>query len=136
MTAAVTLVRISSKTIVMKRVLPLSIRFLHDGAPVPFGVEVRHCVDLQFPNRFIRRNGPLPWPARSPDLSCLDFYLWRHMKSLIYATPVQTEQVVVPKIAVAAGGIAQRPGVFESVRNSLGRMFLTCTSVHGTHFVK
>ncbi|GFU80357.1 uncharacterized protein TNCV_3521311 [Trichonephila clavipes] len=23
------------------------------------------------------------WPARSPDLSCLDFFLWGHMKSCL-----------------------------------------------------
>ncbi|KOC67855.1 hypothetical protein WH47_12185, partial [Habropoda laboriosa] len=28
--------------------------------------------------------GPINWPARSPDLNPLNFYLWRHLKSLVY----------------------------------------------------
>jgi len=27
------------------------------------------------------------WPARSPDLSVYDFYLWGHVKSVVYSAP-------------------------------------------------
>ena len=33
----------------------------------------------------IGRRGPIEWPARSPDLTPLDFYLWGHLKDLVYA---------------------------------------------------
>jgi hypothetical protein len=29
-----------------------------------------------FPNHVISKNGDIPWPARSPDLSASDFFLW------------------------------------------------------------
>ncbi|XP_024869556.1 protein ALP1-like [Temnothorax curvispinosus] len=29
------------------------------------------------------RGGPIAWPARSPDLNVLDFFVWGHIKSLI-----------------------------------------------------
>ncbi|GFV86099.1 uncharacterized protein TNCV_670961 [Trichonephila clavipes] len=32
------------------------------------------------------RGGPVNWLARSPDLSCLDFFLWGHMKNIVYAS--------------------------------------------------
>ncbi|KOC61690.1 hypothetical protein WH47_05838, partial [Habropoda laboriosa] len=37
---------------------------------------------------WIGREEPINWPVRSPDLNPLDFYLWRHLKFLVYNTPV------------------------------------------------
>ena len=31
------------------------------------------------------RAGPIPWPARSPDLSPLDFWLWGYLKNKVYS---------------------------------------------------
>ncbi|GFV39938.1 uncharacterized protein TNCV_1808501 [Trichonephila clavipes] len=61
------------------------------------------------------------WPARSPDLSSLDFFLWGHMKSLVYASPVDFDEALVGRIAVVAGEIREMPGVFANVRHSLRR---------------
>ena len=41
-----------------------------------------------FPNRWIGRDGPTPWPPRSPDITPLDFFLWWYVKDKIFATPV------------------------------------------------
>ena len=54
--------------------------------------------------------------TRSPDLTCLDFFLWRHMKQLVYETVVETEEDLVARINVAAGTIADMPGIFERTR--------------------
>ena len=45
-------------------------------------------LDATFPNRWIRRDGPTPWPPRSPDITPLDFLLWRHVKDKVFSTPV------------------------------------------------
>jgi len=37
-----------------------------------------------FPNRVISRNGGIPWPAISPDLSARDFFLWGYLKGKAY----------------------------------------------------
>ena len=80
----------------MRTVRTLGIRrrmwFQQDGASAHFGVEMLHYLDLQFPNRWIGRNGPVSWPARSLDLTPLDFYLWGQMKSFIYEPPVELEE--------------------------------------------
>ncbi|EZA48673.1 hypothetical protein X777_13179, partial [Ooceraea biroi] len=34
-----------------------------------------------FPDRWIGRGGRISWPARSPDLMPLDFFLWGHLKN-------------------------------------------------------
>uniref|UniRef100_A0A2H1V4P8 SFRICE_034143 n=1 Tax=Spodoptera frugiperda TaxID=7108 RepID=A0A2H1V4P8_SPOFR len=46
------------------------------------------------------KRGPIPWPARSPDLTPMDFYLWGHMKSLVYNEPhpISTKTVVTKSL--------------------------------------
>ncbi|KAJ8873566.1 hypothetical protein PR048_024384 [Dryococelus australis] len=36
--------------------------------------------------------GPIVWPPRYTDLTPLDLYLWGHVKSLVYDTPVNTRE--------------------------------------------
>ena len=45
-------------------------------------------LDATFPNRWIGRDGPTPWPPRSPDITPLDFFLWRYVKHKVFSTPV------------------------------------------------
>ena len=39
----------------------------------------------KFGERVISRNGPVEWPPPSCNLTPLDFFLWGHIKSLVYA---------------------------------------------------
>ncbi|KAJ4434007.1 hypothetical protein ANN_16326 [Periplaneta americana] len=64
------------------------IHFLHDGAPAHFSRTARRYLDRRFPDRWIGRGDPIAWPPRSPDLNPLDLYLWGHLKSLVYSSPV------------------------------------------------
>jgi len=41
-----------------------------------------------FENRWIGRDGPTPWPPRSPDITPLDFFLWRYVKDKVFWTRV------------------------------------------------
>ncbi|GFV93513.1 uncharacterized protein TNCV_1988271 [Trichonephila clavipes] len=58
----------------------------------------------------LMQGGPINWPARSPNLSCLDSFLWGHMKSLVYASPIDFDETLVARIAVVAGDIREMPG--------------------------
>ncbi|KAJ4428162.1 hypothetical protein ANN_24177 [Periplaneta americana] len=60
----------------------------HDKIPAHFSLAARQQQTATFGDRWIGYQGPVPWPARSPDLNPLDFFLWRHMKTLVYTTPV------------------------------------------------
>ena len=40
-----------------------------------------------FPNHIISRYGDITWPARSPDVSACDFFLWDYLKSQVFKTP-------------------------------------------------
>ena len=61
--------------------------FQQDGCPAHFRRSVREWLDTNYPNKWIGRGGPIPWPARSPDLTPMDYYAWGHMKSLLYSEP-------------------------------------------------
>jgi hypothetical protein len=37
-----------------------------------------------FGDRIISRNANIAWPPRSPDLSVCDYFLWGHLKSVLY----------------------------------------------------
>ncbi|GFW17961.1 DUF4817 domain-containing protein [Trichonephila clavipes] len=53
----------------------------------------RATIDLlkdTFGDRRISRFGPVNWPPRSCDLTPLDYFLWGHVKSLVYADKPQT----------------------------------------------
>jgi len=45
-------------------------------------------LDATFPNRWIGRDGPTTWPARSPDITPFDLLLWRYVKEKLFSTPV------------------------------------------------
>jgi len=45
-------------------------------------------LDATFPNRWIVKDGPTPWPSRSPDITPLDFFLWGYVKDKVFSTPV------------------------------------------------
>lgn len=51
-----------------------NIYYQQDGAPAHNSVIVRDYLDNNFPNHWIGTRGPVFWPARSPDLSILDFF--------------------------------------------------------------
>lgn len=58
--------------------------FQQDGAPPHYHRHVRRFLNNWKPDRWIGRGGPVGWPARSPDLTPLDFFLWGHVKGEVY----------------------------------------------------
>jgi hypothetical protein len=108
--------------------------FMHDGAPAHFSLVAREHLNNIFPNRWIGRSGPVRWPARSPDLNPLDFFLWGHLKSIVYSTPVQDVQDLKQRIINGFEKIRLSPGIFERVRNSIKRRYDVCVQAEGGHF--
>jgi len=48
------------------------------GTPAHNAIIVKQYLDEIFPNRWICTYGVIPLPARSPDLTPLDLFLWGH----------------------------------------------------------
>jgi hypothetical protein len=58
---------------------------VQDGAPPHWARIVRDYLDEEFPMRWIGRGSPfIPWPPYSPDLTPMDFFIWGHLKGLLY----------------------------------------------------
>jgi hypothetical protein len=71
-------------------------------APPHYTRHVREYLNESFPNRWLGRGGPVAWPPRSPDLTPLDYYLWGHMKTLVYETKVKSIAALRDHIFAAA----------------------------------
>ena len=71
----------------------LSIIFQQNDAPPHWGSHVRRFLDATFPNRWIGRDGPTPWPPRSPDITPLDFYLWGMLRKNCFRHQFQILQI-------------------------------------------
>jgi hypothetical protein len=64
--------------------------FQQDGATAHTALETNDILKQAFPGRLISRFGDLHWPARSPDLTALYFFLWGFLNSRIYVNKPQT----------------------------------------------
>ena len=58
--------------------------FFQDGATPHRSVQVRNRLQELFPNRVVGMGHAIEWPARSPDLTPLDFFLWGHIQHIVY----------------------------------------------------
>ena len=54
--------------------------FQQDGATAHTSLRAREWLTNQFGNKIISHYMEFPWPARSPDLSPLDYFLWGYVK--------------------------------------------------------
>ena len=75
--------------------------FQQDGAPPHFSIQARDFISSQLlPERVIGRGFDLRWPARSPDLSPLDFYLWATLKACVYHTyiPANLKRTIIQEV--------------------------------------
>lgn len=58
--------------------------FQQDGAACHYAVAVRNLLDQRLEGRWIGRRGPVEWPARSPDLTVCDTFLWSNLKDKVF----------------------------------------------------
>ncbi|GBM14755.1 hypothetical protein AVEN_72022-1 [Araneus ventricosus] len=118
--------------------VPIAIRnrmwFQPDGASAHFSTDMRNYQNATFEARWIGRGGPVPWPPRSPDLLNLDYFLWGYLESIVYETPVDSDEDLVARISVAAASVRKIPGIYECVRQSLHRRCQACITFDGRKF--
>jgi len=95
---------------------------------------VREYLIESFPNRLLGRGGPVAWQPRSPDLTPFDYYLWGHMKTLVYETKVDSQAALRHHIFVAAEHIHNHPDNIASATQSLMMRAKNCIATGGGHF--
>lgn len=104
--------------------------YQHDGAPAHYSQEVRH-LNNEYPERWIGRAGPVQWPARSPDLTKLDFFLWGYVKERVYREQVTTREDMMVRVRQAFESI--NANVLQNVNNSFLDKVHKCIVRGGGH---
>ena len=75
---------------------------------------------------------PVAWPAKSPGLTPLDFFLWGCMKEKVYKTDIESREVLIGEINTTAmeihhrrlGNVSERSdGVLKHVFGARGGHF-------------
>ena len=99
-----------------------------------FSRVARQFLNRHFANKWIGRGGPVAWPARSPDLNPLDFHLWGHLKSIVYATSIENAEIPRNRIEQGSRQIRETPGMTERVIRSMTRRVQACLQMQGSHF--
>lgn len=115
--------------------LPLAARqnlwFQHDGAPAHNGGQVTNFLNNEFAQNWIGNRGPVLWPARSPDLSVLDFFVWGFLKNKVYDTP-QNLQELRNKITEAC--LLITPEMLRNARGNIIKRAQKCLEFNGGQF--
>ena len=104
-----------------------------DGAPCHRRREVTARLTELFGDRVIAMNRAVEWPARSPDLTPLDFFLWGYLKSKVFLTPPENLAELERRIREEMNVLRQdramiRRAVFDMVRRAQ-----VCTERNGGH---
>jgi len=70
---------------------PSSLWFQQDGATAHTARASMNVLRKMFLHKYvISRGGDVPWPARSPDLSAYDYFLWGYLKSRVFISKPRT----------------------------------------------
>lgn len=109
-----------------------SIWFQQDGAPPHYSRIVRDYLNNIFPNRWIGRRGVIEWPARSPDLTPLDFYLWGYLKSKVYFNKPENIEQLKNRIRAEIQQI--QPQTLNEVLREFQDRLAYCQEVNGQQF--
>lgn len=116
--------------------LPLELRreiyFMQDGAPSHNARQNMETLKEMFPQRLIATNGNIKWPARSPDLTPMDFFLWGRLKDNVYQSPVLNEADLRTRLDGAIVSIG-RSEIYSSVKNVIRRCQM-CLGTNGENF--
>lgn len=105
--------------------------FQQDGATCHTARVSMTALRELFPNHIISINGDIVWPARSPDLSACDFFLWGFLKSKVYVERPQTLAELKLKIQEEVARIT--PAMLRRVMENFRLRLQECVDRNGAH---
>ena len=107
--------------------------YQHDGCPVHSSRVVTDYLNERFGQRWIGIHGPIKWPARSPDLNPLDFYVWGRAKELVYTEEILNVEYLKCKIENAFA-IMKREITIITTTAEMRRRLQEYMRFEGSHF--
>lgn len=105
--------------------------FQQDGAPPHTARVVRNYLNNIFPDAWIGNNGPISWPARSPDLTIMDFFVWGYVKDKVYLSTTRDLEHLKEKITLACRSIT--PQMLSKAFTNSKKRFRMCVQEGGRH---
>jgi hypothetical protein len=115
-------------------VLSERILYAHEGTLAHFSRAVRDVLNNTCHDWWIGRGGPTAWPPLSSVLNPLHFYLWGHLKSRVYAAPVDKEGALHYLKVDPSQPIRNYLSIFEMTRLPVMRRVDAYIESHGGHF--
>lgn len=105
--------------------------FQQDGATCHTSHATIDLLRQTFDDRLISRNGDVNWPARSCDLTPMDYFLWGAVKDKCYADKPETIENLKANIRDAIAEI--RPHTLEKVLENWSDRMGYCEASRGSH---
>lgn len=103
-----------------------SVIWQQDGAPPHSARNVTEYLNRKYPI-WIGRHGVIHWPAKSPDLTPMDFFLWGTIKQDIYETGVFNNMNELKEcIRVKIEELNQNGDIFQRVRSNFIKRCQMC----------
>lgn len=84
-----------------------------------------------FPGRLVSRHGDFNWPARSPDLTSPDFFLWGYLKARVFNNRPRTLRVLKDNITEEIRAINQE--MLQRVTDNFQSRLQQCLEKRGGH---
>lgn len=106
--------------------------FQQDGCPAHYSIRARNVIKHMFSNRCIGRGLHINWPARSPDLTILDYFFWGRLKDLVYTNRPSTVEEMRAEIQNAILSIP--PEEIQQAQRDFCSRLLLCINEEGRHF--
>ena len=108
--------------------------FQQDGAPPHYANVVRNALNEKLAGRWFGRRGSIEWPARSPDLSPLDFFLWGYLKDKVYSRNLHTLEELRNAITSEINELRTNQELLKRVCSAVTARIKECMEVSGGHF--
>lgn len=126
-------------TVLREKVIPFVKQRRHsnkhyqqDGAPPHYSCAAREILNNEIPDRWIGRRGAIEWPARSPDLTVCDFFLWGALRDKVYTNRPTNRNQLARKIEVDIQNFPE--AMFKNAYQSFVRRIHACIGSNGSQF--
>jgi hypothetical protein len=93
--------------------------FMHDSAPLHFTIAVQEHLHNTYSEWWVGRGRMIVWSPHLPSSIKLDFFLWGHLKSVVYVIVVSDVADLQQWVEDECWVIQNTPGMSEQVRQSL-----------------
>lgn len=103
-----------------------------DGAPPHNVIPVKMFLDGKY-LQWIGKSGTIRWPPNSPDLTPCDFFLWGHVKNIVYSTPCYSLDDLKIRIRGAIREVQNNRATLLKIIGHTKKVYIKCIENEGGH---